>query len=491
MISKNSTFIVFTITCLFSTIKCSLTVNKNDIMEIYTSDISSTYILMEEKLNFSDGTWYMIKNGEDFDGRILEFHSNKSFFVNFYKNLGQKLDVQNFLYSGIRALTFYKGKQPIIQQSILREEGVKVSTSPSEVEDLLRGLPDEDLSFLNWFPVYKMDHFYYYGANKLLNFQSHLEFSLRLSIAGSTAPRLKNFPMIGDEFRIFLEKTLSLVVDYSVLGDPNLLEIHNYPQIHAQKLQEIAQVKREFIEKKVLITFPSSSTGKLRNLFEEYFSSLAYLSLKACMYYFYENSSSFLNDLFANVNVQPLNWSQLFQKNILEIDLAKVLNEQNLENLEMKDYIDDMSQISRVKWNQKKQFAAKFFLSKKKDLHNKFLAIVDELKPSLLETFNIDQIPEVQASGLGSILSFQLKLWRDSYFPHIFLEFAQHVENSTFKNFSLKDIGITDLSKSENLLLLRRYFMILGFVDFDFKLDLPYVQYRPMEIFKIYNGLLI
>ena len=487
MIFQNSAFIVFTITCLLSVSKCTLTFNKNDIMEIY----SQSYSLMEKKLNFSDGTWYVIKNGHDFDGRILEFHSNRSFFVNFYKNFGQKLDVQNFLFSGIRALTFYKGQKPIIQQSILREEGVVVSSSLSEVEDFLRGLADEDLSFLNWFPVYKMDHFYYYGVNHLLSFQNRLEMSLMISESYSKEPKFKNFPMAGDEFRIFLEKTLSLAVDYAVLGDPDLLEKHHYPQVQTQKLQEIAEAKSKFIENKVALTFPSSSTGKLRHLLEEYFSSLTYLSLKASMSYFFKLTSSFLKDLFRDVSVEPLNWSNLFQKNILEQNLLNVLNEQNLENLEIKGYIDNMDMMSRLGDDQVKPFEKKYFLAKKKNLHKQFLVIVDELKPSLQETFNIDQFPEAEARGLDSLLFFQLKLWRESYFPRIFSQFAEYIKNSISKSINLQDIGVSDLSKSENLLLIRRYFMILGFVDFDLKLDLPFVDYKPMEIFQIYKGLLI
>ena len=438
------------------------------------------------KLNFLNGDWYMFEsNGENHDDRIFEFHPNNAGLL----KLKNKADCPDNLYldSQQQVLIFYRNQKPIFGRSILGNLKTKLvplqknkTNYDLDFSEILKTHPDL-INLMNQIPFFTINPFNE-KTLRLLNFGDLLEretdpvqYSEMAQTYKAEYPEEKKNVFMNQMIRfVFLFSTRAQ--DNSTPPHYNLLDFTKSAFLRTHKEQDIDGYVN-FIYKDAII---QDFLSKLLDLSE-------FFHHKFLRNYFFVDPKQFLNSLFKNFDARA-SLEDLFKNNLTKVDSLKINHQEMMSNLKAEPAFDkdpafesDTSNYSNF------TIVNQYFSNKIEEIKKLFESLYTRIK-TMLQSKSITTHDYDLVMRLTKFPEWPCYIIM-SIFGNNFLDtmLSKYTENvlKAFPNVPvLKEMGFNDVSKGQDLLTLRKYLVLFGFVEIDMvHSDVDSIVYKSSSIF--------
>jgi hypothetical protein len=434
--------------------------------------------------NYQEGQWiefdsYHTKNN---DSRIFEFHPSNKGFLDYYN--GPKITGQT-LFTGKNALVFYKDKNPIVKESYKERISGKVR-SFQEVENKVGKyleLNESFLDYMNNFPYFTMSLSYYSNTNLLLDFPNKLrkssdvddisqiynQYNLEMP-QNVTNQLIMKFSLLIYTF--YITKDLRSFTDPDYINDirkNNFLWTDNYDDFYSDLQEELKNTEE---------------SGTILQTFKNLIDEIQYFAHKCFRIYFFHDQIPFLGDLFIFFRENESTFSDLFQKNMHNIKGQNILQTDIINYIEPEFGFDINFIDHEANGNESviRERLGELFKIKLEKISSYINEIMVFLHPTLHDLFGTEQqtVDFKEIKFLNSLLY----IYSFDFGNNLFAHYASIVHDGLLKMPELVSNSIKDMDKPAEFAEFRKRMVILGYVNFDWNIDLEKLFYKNYKAFK-------
>ena len=447
----------------------------------FQSVVDMDYEDSSRYINFSEGSWYIIKNSKrNPDGRILEFHSAQQGFINYYNSF--YMSGQSFLYYPSRILAFYSTKEPLITESIIDNTKVLHSTL-DQVFELLQGLYDSNSSILdnfNKFPYMSVNAMDQKRSNILDDFYKELRLSLDPE---RSAALIKKYyiPLSQPNLAEFMKEVVSLLIDTSMVNSLDVLRNQNYQNTNQEVLDQQKEAKSKLLSEE----FENILQHEKENqLFSVLYSQIEYFAHKTLRAYFLHRNHGFLNDLFANFNPDSSTLDSQFSNLNSNFPTQNVINSLGILRNHFDFPFDYYPRIIQIESDLDEPESLKKYIHDRIDkLTRTFDGIIQMLRSLFSDKLNMEIFDSIDYTDWHYLMSL-FNAFSKVFYRDLFIKYSNLVQEEMKNMKSIKDDGLYDLNVPGNLAILRRDLSIIGVINVNESIDRANLFYIYFEIFK-------